>query len=51
MGQTKVYALIEWSFNEPSYCYVTFSLEAAKEWEAQKHPYGYYDYEEIEIYG
>lgn len=51
MAEIKVYALIEWSFGEASYCYVTFSLEAAKQWAAQDHGYGYYDYEEMEIYG
>lgn len=48
---TKVYALIEWTFNEPSYQYVTFDLEVAKAWAEQEHTYGYYDYEEKDIYG
>lgn len=49
--EPKVYLLTAWSFNESTVCYVTFNLEVAKEWSEQKHNYGYYDYEEIDVYG
>lgn len=44
------YILVSWAFDEMMNHYLTFDLEEAKAWGKKEHPYGYYDYEEIEIY-
>jgi hypothetical protein len=46
----KVYALIEFSFQQSTCRYITFDLEVAKQWESQYNPYGHYEYEEMEVY-